>query len=110
MDKSEQRFWENPYVNAVAATGEAITSIPFEELLRKFEAFEYMLNATNPSWKRLAVGLGYEPYQLDSEATKAAKADQENHDGRMRKNNMMKGPTIGPTKRSPNNNMFDAVH
>ena len=110
MDKSEQKFWENPYVNAVAATGEAITSIPFEELLRKFEAFEYMLNDANPSWKRIAVGLGYESYQLDSEATKAAKSDEVNHDKRMRKNNMMKGPTIGPTKRSPNNKMFDKIH
>ena len=110
MDKSEQMFWDNPYVNAVAATTEAITSIPLEELLRKFEAFEYMLNETNPSWKRLSVGLGYEPYQLDSEATKAARSDESNHNDRMRKNNMMKGPTIGPTKRSPNNKMFDKIH
>lgn len=110
MDKSEQRFWENPYVNAVAATTEAITSVPFEELLRKFEAFEYMLNATNPSWKRIAVGLGYESYQLDSEAVKNAKKEEEEHDTRMRKNNIMKGPTIGPKNRKVNNKMFDKIH
>ncbi len=106
MDKSEQKFWENPYVNAVAATGEAVTSIPFEELLRKFEAWEYMLNETNPSWKRLAVGLGYEPYQLDSEATKKAKADAEDHDKVMKRKNIkhIQHKNQTPTIKSPTTN------
>ena len=111
MDKSEQMFWDDPYINAIAATGEAVTSVPFEELLRKFEAFEYMLNATNPTWKRIAVGLGYEPYQLDSEATKKAKQDANEHDQHMRKRNMMKGDQLQNMPRlKPNNRAFDAIH
>ncbi len=109
----EEAFWDNPYLNAAASTTEAVFSIPLEELLRKFEAFDYMLDELNPAWKRIAVGLGYEPYQLDSEATKKAKADEESHDKRMKQRNMMKNETlekVTPINKNVNNKKFYNIH
>ena len=63
--------------------------------------------------KRIAVGLGYEPYQLDSEATKKAKADEESHDKRMKQRNMMKNETLDkvtPINKNVNNKKFYNIH
>jgi hypothetical protein len=59
---------ENPKLNAIAASIEGVTGFPAEELLRKFEAWKYILDQQNESWKRWAVGAGYEPYQLEGDA------------------------------------------
>ena len=45
---------------------EGTLSVPLEELLRKFEAWDYILNSQAETWQKVAAFLGYEPYQLTS--------------------------------------------
>ena len=65
-NKDDVPFYNNPELNAIASVVEGTLSVPLEELLRKFEAWDYILNSQAETWQKVAAFLGYEPYQLTS--------------------------------------------
>jgi hypothetical protein len=69
-------------LNAAAAATEATLAVPAEEFLRRMEAFDYMLNTSNSLWKRIAVALGYEPWQLETK--QQVEKDEKKHDQQMK--------------------------
>lgn len=99
-EKDELPFYKNAELNAIASGVEGILAAPLEELLRKFEAWDYMLNSDAETWKKIAVFAGYEPWQLESkekeEQMEAMNKEKEAVEKQMKKNQV--GTKIRNTK------------
>jgi len=71
---------DNPAYESFAKVFSAVTNVPLDRLFQKMENVQGALNTENEIWKRVAMGLGWPEWQLQTEGEKEEQRDKENEE------------------------------
>ena len=71
---------DNPAYSSFAKVFSAVTNVPLDRLFTKMENIQGALNDENEVWQRIAMGLGWPKWQLQTSKEKSEKRNQELQD------------------------------